>query len=228
MSLSETKRMNGLSDALTIGIVITLVFGALFFYLYSRLSQNEKRVSLIENILLDLKMSADAGWGVHGTGPESGEEESMTVDQVKPVSAPEPLASDDVDTTDENMYKDILAQTNAPDVNLASGTSIDEVKSFDLSPSKSSSPKASVQVTKVQPNYESMSNKELKSLAKQRGINVPSAAGKKEIIAALRKADGGAPTPAPNAPVAVEAGSFLGNQEGASLDGEPLGEVDTL
>lgn len=215
--------MNGLSDALTIGIVITLVFGALFFYLYSRLTQNEKRVSLIENILLDLKMSADAGWGVHGTAHEGQEEETMTVDQVKPVSAPEPLATEDVDTSDENMYKDILAQTSAPEVSLAGP--VDEVKSFDISSGKPSSPKAPVQVTKVQANYESMSNKELKSLAKQRGISVSSAAGKKEIIAALRKADGGASA---SATTGVEPGSFLGSQEGASLDGEPLGEVDTL
>lgn len=221
--------MNGLSDALTIGIVITLVFGALFFYLYSRLTQNEKRVSLIENILLDLKMSADAGWGVHGSiQEENQEEDSMVVDQVKPVSAPEPLASEDVDTNDESMYKDLLAQTNAPDVQLASGRSVDEIKSFDLNTNKASSPKAPIQVTKVQPNYESMSNKELKSLAKQRGISISSAAGKKEIIAALRKADGGAPTPAPNAP--VEGGSFLGTQEGALLEGEggSLGDVESL
>jgi hypothetical protein len=217
--------MNGLSDALTIGIVITLVFGALFFYLYSRLTQNEKRVSLIENILLDLKMSADAGWGVHGTSQEGGMEGGMeerpgSVNHVEPISAPEPLATEDVDTNDESMYKDILAQTSAPDMKMG----VDEIKSFDvMSSTKPPSPKAAVQVTKVQANYEAMSNKELKNLAKQRGLSVPSQAGKKEIIAALRKSDGGAP-----ATTSVEAGSFLGTQEGSSLDGEPLGEVETL
>ena len=220
--------MNGISDALTIGIVITLVFGALFFYLYSRLAQNEKRVSLIENILLDLKMSADAGWGIHGVQQDMNEDEQPApVNHVEPVSGPEPLATEDVDTTDESMYKDILAQTSAPEGSL--GT--DEVKSFDVtSTPKASTQKTTVQVTKVQANYEAMSNKELKSLAKQRGISVPSQAGKKEIIAALRKADGSttaaAPTPAPSS--SVEPGSFLGSQEGSSLDGEPLGEVETL
>lgn len=211
--------MNGLSDALTIGIVITLVFGALFFYLYSRVTQNEKRVSLIENILLDLKMSADAGWGVHGISHDGMEEQHESVNHVEPISAPEPLASEDVDTNDESMYKDILAQTTAPDVRMG-----DELKSFDVvSSTKAPSPKAAVQVTKVQPNYEAMSNKELKTLAKQRGVSVPSQAGKKEIIAALRKADGGA-----TATPSVEAGSFLGTQEGSSLDGEPLTEVENL
>jgi hypothetical protein len=215
--------MNGLSDALTIGIVITLVFGALFFYLYSRLAQNEKRVSLIENILLDLKMSADAGWGVHGVTQDGMEEQLEAVNHVEPISPPQPLASEDVDTNDESMYKDILAQTSASDVKVPQ----DEIKSFDVSATtKTGSPKSSVQVTKVQANYEAMSNKELKGLAKTRGVNVPSQAGKKEIIAALRKGEGAAaaaPTPSP-----VEAGSFLGSQEGASLDGEGLGDVETL
>lgn len=212
--------MNGLSDALTIGIVITLVFGALFFYLYSRLAQNEKRVSLIENILLDLKMSADAGWGVHGVVHDGMEEQPESVNHVEPISAPEPLATEDVDTNDESMYKDILAQTTAPEVKLGQ----DEVKSFDItSSSKASSPKASVQVTKVQANYEAMSNKELKTLAKTRGVNVPSQAGKKEIIAALRKADGTTTTTSP-----VEAGSFLGTQEGSSLDGDVLADAEPL
>lgn len=220
--------MNGLSDSLTIGIVITLVFGALFFYLYSRLAQNEKRVSLIENILLDLKMSADAGWGVHGVGPEEMEDHPMTVSHVQPVSSPQPLASEDVDSGDEeSSYKDILAQTEIPDIKYTPSNTQDEIKSFDINANnKSGSNKASINVTKVQANYEAMSNKELKSLAKQRGINVPSAAGKKEIISALRRADGGAPTPAPSS--SVEAGSFLGNQEGATLEGEILGEVDSL
>lgn len=213
--------MNGLSDALTIGIVITLVFGALFFYLYSRLAQNEKRVSLIENILLDLKMSADAGWGVHGVVQDGMEEQPESVNHVEPISAPEPLATEDVDTNDESMYKDILAQTSAPEVKLAQ----DEIKSFDVTATtKPPSPKASVQVTKVQANYEAMSNKELKSLAKTRGISVPSQAGKKEIIAALRKADGGSAA----APAPVEAGSFLGSQEGASLEGDVLADAEPL
>jgi hypothetical protein len=49
--------MNSLSDTLTMGIVLALVFGSLIFYIYSRLLQVEKRMALTENILLDLKYS---------------------------------------------------------------------------------------------------------------------------------------------------------------------------
>jgi hypothetical protein len=202
--------MNGLSDSLTIGVVITLVFGALFFYLYSRLVQNEKRVSLIENILLDLKMSADAGYA-------QGAEDSglQTVDHIEPVSGPEPLEKEDVD--DEDLYKDILASVPAPKAMEAPQPMEEEgeTKQFEVA---AATPKGSstgaVQVTKVQPNYSSMTVKELKGLAKQRGLGLPQGAGRKELTDALRKSDG-------QGPAAPEGGSFLSPSEGA-----PLEEVD--
>lgn len=212
--------MNGFSDSITIGIVITLVFGALFFYLYSRQVQNEKRVSLIENILLDLKMAADANqsWGSANWGlAESNEEKTATeersvmeppVERVEAVSAPQPFVDDDVDADDkpeEESFKEIFGSLPLPQ-----NSDDSPIKSFDIAMGKSSDSKQSAQVnvTKVQPNYAAMSTKELKSLAKQRGLNFPSGAGKREITDALRKQDN-AGTPEP--------GSLLGSQEGASL-----------
>jgi hypothetical protein len=60
-----------------------------------------------------------------------------------------------------------------------------------------------------------MSTKELKSLAKTRNLNVPSAAGKKELIATLRKADSS------SSPAVVEGGTFLAANEGATLEEVP-------
>jgi hypothetical protein len=196
--------MNGLSDSVTIGIVLALVFGALFFYIYSRVTQNEKRVSLIENMLIDLKMTLEGGWS-HGMAhiQEDGGEETLeanVINHIEPVSPPEPLDKEDVD--EEDMYKEILAQGSQEET---------EVKADLLGSSKT----GPVQTTKVQPNYESMSTKELKSLAKTRNLNVPSAAGKKELIATLRKADSS------SSPVAVEGGTFLAANEGATLEEVP-------
>lgn len=207
--------MNGLSDSITIGIVLTLVFGALFFYLYSRLVQNEKRVSLMENILLDLKMSADSNWGgsEHGHNEEEfKQQEDNVVDHIEAVSAPEPLRDNDVDN-EEDVYKEILAQTSIADTT-------EQTKNFDVTPKAN---KQTVNVTKVQPNYSAMTVKELKSLAKSRGISVPSGAGRKELTDSLRKLDG-----TQNQSSAPEGGSFLGSQEGSPLDAETLGEVETL
>lgn len=197
--------MNGLSDSVTIGIVLALVFGALFFYLYSRLTQNEKRVSLIENMLIDLKMTFEGSWmqGVGSIHEEHEEESHPVVNHVEPVSAPEPLNQEDVDVNDEDIYKEVLEQS-AP---LAE---VPETKTFEVTASGQGKSN-SLQVTKVQPNYESMSTKELRNLVKSRGLTMTKDTGKKELIATLRKAD---------TPSGVDGGTFLSASEGALLEEE--------
>jgi hypothetical protein len=172
--------MSGLGDSLTIGILLTLVFGAVCFYLYSRLSQTEKRVSLLENLLLSLKMSTEASL----MGPES----------VEPVSSPAPLESEDVDEVEySEMLKDIPSGASAtPTPNATPADEEDEAAAASLL--------RSVAVErKVDANYESMSLKELQSLARQRGVTgVPQR--KRDLIDALKK-QGGAP---PAGPVPLE------------------------
>jgi hypothetical protein len=105
--------MNGLSDSLTIGLVLALVFGALFFYLYSRLSQAEKRVSLTENILLDLKMATENTMMAMASVPHSHSQDDETpytngqmVDHVEAVGLPEPVEKEEVEQIpDEEFYK---------------------------------------------------------------------------------------------------------------------------
>ena len=172
---------SGFTESLTIGITLTLVFGAVCFYLYSRLVQNEKRVSLIESILLDVKMSMEmvGQGGVRGGGNN---EDDMSVEQVEPVSGPEPLSQNDVDESEEEAYKDVLQQVSSQP----------ELKTFDLSgakPTKSAATAAAVEVTKVTPTYESMTVKELKELTKKRNLKTPHGAGRKELTEALRKTD---------------------------------------
>ena len=203
--------MQGLNDSLTVGVVVTLVFGALFFYLYSRLVQNEKRVNLIESILLDLKMSADAGYS-------HGHDDAMEVEGVEPISGPEPLDQADVD---EDSYKQALEQVpTAP-----TSTGATKVVSPVLDVSGSDTSKGG----KVQPNYASMTVKELKALAKQRGLSLSSNAGRKELTEALRKLDGTAATTAtaavPQAPVTATQSTVEGAF--ASEGGALLEETET-
>jgi hypothetical protein len=48
------------SETLTIGVILLFLFGAICFYLYSRINQIEKKISLLENILLDLKVATES------------------------------------------------------------------------------------------------------------------------------------------------------------------------
>jgi hypothetical protein len=90
-----------LNDSVTVGILLAIIFGAVTFYIYSRMVQNEKRVSLLENLLLSLKMSTEASLlGADMVGPE----------YVEPVSNVTPLNEDDVDTIDEEKYSEMLKE----------------------------------------------------------------------------------------------------------------------
>jgi hypothetical protein len=156
--------MTGLNDSLTIGILLTLIFGAVAFYLYSRMSQNEKRLGLLENLLLTLKMSTEASL----SGPDS----------VEAVSSPAPLNEFDVDEVSEEDYAELLQQmpVEAPAPSAQPpAPSKDETKPLSEVPSGS----------KVDVNYSSLTTKELQALAKSKGLsNVPSK--KKEIIDLLK------------------------------------------
>jgi len=163
--------MAGLSDSLTIGILLILVFGAAAFYLYSRLTQTDKRLSLMENVLLTLKMSTEASM----MGPDS----------VEPVSMPSPLQADDVDDVNEEEYAEMLKRASVPSEEAAA----EELLRSIPTPLKEAAV-ASTESTarKMDANYESMSLKELQALAKTRGLaGVTKVTKKRELIDLLKR-----------------------------------------
>lgn len=139
-----------------------MIFGSVSFYLYTRLVQNEKRVSLLENLLLSLKMNTEAsfmGADMFGGGPET----------VNPVSAPSPLKEEDVDTIDEEKYAEMLKGIPTEPASASS----------DAEASPSEGPKMNA-------NYEAMTLKELQALGRQNGVAVHGLK-KKEIIDSLKR-----------------------------------------
>jgi len=174
--------MAGLSDSLTIGILLILIFGAVSFYLYSRMGQNEKRLGLLENLLLTLKMSTEASL----SGP----------DMVEAMSHPSPLQADDVDQVNEEEYANMLREvpgsaTSPVGVEEVTGVT-EEAEAEELLRSMN------VEKTAVNVNYESMTVKELRGLATERGLPA-SLTKKKELIDALKRGPAVA-TPRPLAP----------------------------
>ena len=169
-----------LGDSLTVGIVLALVFGAVCFYLYSRMSQNEKRVGLLENLLLSLKMSTEASL----FGP----------DMVEPTSSPAPLSSTDVEEVTEENYADMLKGLGSPEINApVPATTVEESVSDEKAAEELL---RSLDTRKMDANYESMSLKELQALAKQRGLAGGGQMRKRELIDALKRQG----EPAPSAP----------------------------
>jgi type IV secretory pathway VirB10-like protein len=194
-----------LGDSLTVGIVLALVFGAVCFYLYSRMSQNEKRVGLLENLLLSLKMSTEASL----FGP----------DMVEPTSSPAPLSSTDVEEVTEENYAEMLkglgsasasAEVKAPSAPAPAPAAAGAEES--VSDEKAAEELLrSLDTRKMDANYESMSLKELQALAKQRGLAGAGQMRKRELIDALKRQGEDAPSaPQPLPTVNEFAGAVAG------------------
>jgi hypothetical protein len=164
--------MAGLSDSLTIGTLLFLVFGAICFYLYSRLGQTEKRLGLLENLLLTLKMSTEASM----LGP----------DLIEALSNPSPLQASDVDGVEEEEYAHLL-KTVSPSASASASASSAPVKHLsEEAEAEQLLRSMSLDKDSVNVNYESMTLKELRALASERGL--PSTlTKKKEIIDALKR-----------------------------------------
>jgi len=166
--------MAGLSDSLTIGTLLFLVFGAICFYLYSRLGQTEKRLGLLENLLLTLKMSTEASM----LGP----------DLIEALSNPSPLQASDVDGVEEEEYAHLL-KTVSPSASASASASASSAPVKHLSEEAEAEQllrSMSLDKDSVNVNYESMTLKELRALASERGL--PSTlTKKKEIIDALKR-----------------------------------------
>jgi hypothetical protein len=197
--------MAGLSDSITIGILLLLIFGAVSFYLYSRMSQTEKRLGLLENLLLTLKLSTEASL----MGPDS----------VEPISSPAPLNPEDVDDVHEEDYAAML-KASSPSSHSASPSTptmpskSEEADAEELLRSMNIEKKTSVDV-----NYESMSAKELKALVKER--NLAGAPEKKREIIAFLKNNGvrvsseeSSPQPLPTQPGDLDGGFSVDLENG--------------
>jgi hypothetical protein len=189
--------MSILSESITIGLLLALVFGALFFYIYSRVTYVEKRVGLMENILLDIKMNQEqmpANFPQHippninfhdiSRVPIVANPPSFHQEVLVEESFDKPL---NIDPVSEEMYTSILNDAH------------DEVSKEE---NNTVAPKLTV-------NYESMTKEELIEVAKSRGLRVTNKPGREKLLQLIRKSENN-----------VEgASSFEPLQEAVELDG---------
>jgi hypothetical protein len=171
-----------MNDALMIGIVLTLVFGAVVFYLYNRLSMTERKMGLVEGVLTDLKIMMDAAPFLSGPfSPDSKQEFEPTPEYLNAISGPFPLKKEEVEEVEED-YKIAMEQTVAPDTPYKS-LQIDELAGSPLTATNA------ISVTKLSPDLETMSIKELQALAKQNGLAVPAGTRRKGIMDIIKNND---------------------------------------
>jgi hypothetical protein len=177
-----------MNDALMIGIVLTLVFGAVIFYLYNRLSMTERKMGLVEGVLTDLKIMMDAAPFMSGHSHEhpSMQEFEPSPEYLNAISGPFPLKEEEVEdvASSEDEYKQAMEQTNTP----VSETPYKSLQIDELAGAPVTATNA-ISVTKLSPDLDSMTLKELQVLAKQKGITLATGARRKAIIDTLKSSE---------------------------------------
>lgn len=197
----EHGRMTSLSDTLTVGLVLVLLFGSIALYLYTRIQQAEQKISLLESILLDLKMSAEiksySELPAENVAQKTG---GFTTEQNDMSYTPFNEDDDEDEGGDDDVYPGAVVgssspiKTGSPTPSVSSrnddanDNEVIEYKSV-IADAVKSDTENKESISKVSANYEAMTLKELQTLAKTRGISGAGSMKKGAIIEALKTSD---------------------------------------
>lgn len=165
-----------ISEAALLGVVLFLVFGAACYYLYMRIEQTEKKVGVMENILLDLKVATE------NTLLSSRDYEDDYAPSSKQESLPSPYSSmveheskqETVESSEEFTPFEPMPKPIAVSGTITSNTQ--------------------TQVPKLSVNYESMTWKELIAIGRGRVVGY-SHMSKAQLVDALKRVDEGTLAP---------------------------------
>ena len=176
--------MTSLSDTLTVGFVLVLLFGSIALYLYTCIQQSEQKISLLESILIDLNNSAEIKYYTELPA----EHEPA---HVKPVVAAKNDAESDHNTyvpfDDADTRSEEESSTPMDVEDLSAPLSQPSPKREQMEPLAESSV-LDIEEESVN-NYDTMSLKELQSLALTRGITGAKSMKKGPLQEALRTSD---------------------------------------
>jgi len=183
--------MTYLSDTLTVGLVLVLLFGSIALYLYTRIQQSEQKVSLLESILLDMKMSSEIKSYTELPADDLFVEHSHSPQSKTPTPPATPHQSEEYEP-----FEDV--QINMDDCEDLTETVVTESQNLPANDSEANNEvvdyRAAVRdameeysLSSAQPSYDSLTVKELQALAKSRGLT--SSAKKSSLIEALKTHD---------------------------------------
>jgi hypothetical protein len=181
-----------MNDALIVGAVLIILVSALGFYLLSRLAYVEKKMGLMEAVLIDIKMALESIEQEQEHLPPPVPQAPLPASAV--MGAPGSMEASLVkEEADDKFYNSVLDQVHEDEAVLpstASNVSATSATSATSAISAASLDEEEAPVnTKVGPNYDAMTRNELVTLAEQRGLRVPKRLGRGEVITLLRKSD---------------------------------------
>ena len=177
------------------GLIVILMCGAACFYLYMRIAFIERKGTMFEAVLVDIKVAIDS---------------IMTDNNPSPVPiSPPPVASNDP-IPEESFYSSVLDQAHeeATESNVSEEVAVEKgtVHFEDEAP-------------EADPELDTMTKNDLLALAEKRGLRAKKSSSRNEIITLLRRSN-----PLQNDSTKAGAENVSGSagasfQNGASLDG---------
>jgi hypothetical protein len=148
-------------ETVVIGVITLLIVAASTFYLYSRLVYSERKISLMENLLLDIKMAMEMEREVQH---DTNDDDSSNI--IEPVF-------ETVEKDDTEYYTNVLTNT----------TTTDKVEA------SSPSEELATEEVAADVKYESLSREDLVALAEKKGLRVQKRLNKQQIINLVQDAD---------------------------------------
>jgi len=184
-------RMSSLSDTLTIGVVLVLLFGSIALYLYTRIQQAEQKVNLLESILLDVKMSAEIksysdlpADDPQERTPSNGSTGPIATGPAITPDATEYTTLDDLEKEKQELVEEsVYLQMDDTEQEQEPSEEVEELQSEEIA---SDSSDLLLNAAPLEISYENMTLKDLQTLAKSRHITGISTMKKGALVDALK------------------------------------------
>ena len=216
-NLCPKKKM---SEILIVGALFVLLLGAAAFYFYSRLTYTERKVGLLESILLDIKMTMEMeDDAAHDHLPAA----MPTPPQVggpAPAGGAAPPA-DEVSAEEKEFYNSVLSEVQNEIVAAATGDGLETVAEVP----EDERDELVAPSSRITVNYEAMTRDELVALAEKKGLRTNKRMSKQSVVTLLRSSEGSSNGPAESgndsaavAAAAAAATTLEGSGGGAPLD----------
>jgi Rho termination factor, N-terminal domain len=187
-------RMSYLSDTLTVGVLLVLLFGAISLYLYTRIQQAEQKIHLLESILLDLKMSTEIKSYTELPAEEYSTPENPT-DQERNQERNQERSQEKEKEKEQEQDNHYVSLDDAAET-ITEYTSLDDaddkvntVITLDEAESEQRDSEHAASTPAAAVLYDNMTLKDLQSLARTRGITGAGSMKKGAIIEALKTSD---------------------------------------
>jgi hypothetical protein len=160
-------------DALLVGLVVLLICGAAIFYLYMRISFYERKGSMMESIIVELRMAIDSLMQtVHNVPTPISPSAPVQME----VSAPVPLESNEAENLPEEKFYSSVLDLAHEEATTESGITLEKVMEPEV-------------VTATEPELDSMTKNDLLALAEKKGLRAKKSSSRSELLNLLRRSN---------------------------------------